>query len=184
MLLRLPGASLKVDEIAQDPFANDSFRQINPLGKVPALIDDDITLFDSPLICEYLDNKRTLLGSESIFRSAAINYFEAQLCHANADGIIDAAVSIVMERRRETEHSDFWLDRWFTSIESGIRTMQINSLGTGDIPHIGTIATTAALSYLDFRLTDTNWRSWNLDVATWFENISDQDWVKETKPQS
>jgi glutathione S-transferase len=40
--------------------ANDSppeFVAINPLSKVPALVTDDgVALFDSPVICEYLDS--------------------------------------------------------------------------------------------------------------------------------
>ncbi len=184
MVSRLPGTSMAVEEIAQDPFADDNYRKINPLGKVPALVDGDITLFDSPLICEYLDNKRVGLGGESIFRRDSADYFKAQLCHAHADGIIDAAVSIVMERRRDTEHSDFWLDRWFTSIETAVRNVQLDTLDTEDKPHIGTVATTAALGYLDFRLADKNWRPWNRPLATWFENISKQDWVIETQPPS
>jgi len=41
----------------QMPFAKDAeFNKISPLGKVPALQDGDITLCDSTVICEYLED--------------------------------------------------------------------------------------------------------------------------------
>ena len=38
------------------PFSGDQeYRKINPLGKVPTLVDDDLTLGDSKVICRYLE---------------------------------------------------------------------------------------------------------------------------------
>ncbi|WP_445937797.1 glutathione S-transferase family protein, partial [Pseudomonas sp.] len=42
------------------------FRELSPLGRIPALKDGDVTLADSSVICQYLDDKHpehsTLLG--------------------------------------------------------------------------------------------------------------------------
>lgn len=42
--------------VQQMPFSRDAeYLKINPLGKVPALVDDDLTLCDSKVICQYLE---------------------------------------------------------------------------------------------------------------------------------
>jgi glutathione S-transferase len=40
----------------------DWFRQINPLGRIPALRDGELTLADSGVICQYLDEKHPRPG--------------------------------------------------------------------------------------------------------------------------
>ncbi|MDG2441667.1 MAG: glutathione S-transferase family protein [Luminiphilus sp.] len=43
--------------VKQMPFSGDAdYLKINPLGKVPSLVDGDLTLCDSKVICQYLDN--------------------------------------------------------------------------------------------------------------------------------
>ena len=182
MLLRLPGTPLNVSEIFLDPFTDEKLRRINPLGKVPALIDGDFTLFDSPLICEYLDTERVKSGNTSVFKHGTKDYFSVQRSHAQANGIIDAAVSMVMEQRRDTEHSEFWLGRWRESIKTSIENMTTDFLGDAEQTHIGTLAAAAALAYLDFRLDDLGWRNWQPSLAQWFDHMSQQDWVSQTQP--
>ncbi len=43
--------------VRQMPFSGDAeYLRINPLGKVPALVDGDFTLCDSKVICQYLED--------------------------------------------------------------------------------------------------------------------------------
>lgn len=47
---------LPYEQIQQLPFTRDpQYRKINPLGKIPTLQDGDITICDSTVICEYLE---------------------------------------------------------------------------------------------------------------------------------
>ncbi|WP_372777789.1 glutathione S-transferase family protein [Litorivivens sp.] len=42
--------------VAQMPFARDeNYQKLNPLGKVPTMVDGDLTLGDSKVICRYLE---------------------------------------------------------------------------------------------------------------------------------
>ena len=70
----------------------------NPLGKVPVLeLDDGSTLYDSRVIAEYLDNispVSRILPQENRLLIATRRW------EALADGIVDAAVAIVLEKRR------------------------------------------------------------------------------------
>ena len=48
---------LPFEHIQQMPFANDAeFKKISPLEKIPALKDGDITVCDSTVICEFLED--------------------------------------------------------------------------------------------------------------------------------
>ena len=159
----------RVRVIEASPLAEGSQSVIqNPLGKVPSLIlPDGRVLFDSPLICTYLDAEDghpTLTGQTSEARWAV------EVAHALGDGIMDAAFSSVMERRRpESERSAFWLDRWAGSINSGLDAMA-KDIGTrGDVFDIGSISCAVALGYLDFRLPDLEWRNGRGGLQTWYE---------------
>lgn len=164
-----------------NPMADESLRETNPLGKVPALKTPELTLFDSPIICEYLD---TLNDTTDLFKRNTPEYFQIQMAHVRANGVLEAAVASLMEKRRETEHSQLWLQRWQSSIEKTIRTQACDHLGSPDDVSIATISMAAALGYLDFRFAELNWREWNEDLAQWFENIAHCPWFIATIPQA
>ena len=52
------GLEARIDKMPTAPGSDeDSLAEHNPLGKVPALVlDDGTALYDSPVICEYLDS--------------------------------------------------------------------------------------------------------------------------------
>ncbi len=62
---------------------------INPLGKVPTLVTDDGTvLYDSRVICEYLNT----LGDGHLLPSHGPKRWSALADQSLADGVMDAAV--------------------------------------------------------------------------------------------
>ena len=66
------------------------FVAINPLSKVPALVTDDgVALFDSPVICEYLDSVGDALP---MFPARGAARWRALKFQAMGDGILDASV--------------------------------------------------------------------------------------------
>ena len=67
----------------------------NPLAKVPTLVTDDgMALYDSPVICEYLDS---IGDAPKLFPPAGPARWKALQQEALADGILDAS----QPRRRE-----------------------------------------------------------------------------------
>ena len=52
--LELKGLAYEVDPITPF-FGNDEFERLSPLRRIPVLLDGDLTLTDSTVICEYLD---------------------------------------------------------------------------------------------------------------------------------
>ncbi|MCR5874190.1 glutathione S-transferase family protein [Phenylobacterium sp. J426] len=71
--LQLKGLAYEIDPIT--PFyGGDAFERISPLRRIPVLIDGDLTLCDSSVICAYLDEaypQRPLLPSEPKDRARA-----------------------------------------------------------------------------------------------------------------
>ncbi|MCB1843275.1 MAG: glutathione S-transferase family protein, partial [Halioglobus sp.] len=57
VLIALEFKGIPYEIVPQMPFARDAeYLKINPLGKVPTLVDGDLTLGDSKVICRYLEN--------------------------------------------------------------------------------------------------------------------------------
>jgi glutathione S-transferase len=52
--MNLKGLAYEVDPITPF-FGNEEFRRISPLSRIPVLIDGDLSVSDSTVICEYLD---------------------------------------------------------------------------------------------------------------------------------
>jgi len=54
--LHIKGVDYRIDPIVPY-FGNDEFSRLSPLRRVPVLIDDQVTLPDSSVICEYLEDR-------------------------------------------------------------------------------------------------------------------------------
>ena len=69
---------------------NAGLAQANPLKKIPALVlDDGSAVFDSPVICEYLDS---LHSGRKLFPAAGPARWTALKLQATGDGILDEVV--------------------------------------------------------------------------------------------
>lgn len=56
VVLDLKGIAYEIDPII--PFmGNDEFSKLSPIRRIPVLVDDRVTLSDSTVICEYLDDR-------------------------------------------------------------------------------------------------------------------------------
>lgn len=152
----------------------------NPLAKVPALIvERGFTLFDSPLLCAYLDS----LSEPRLIPAAGRERWQVLRREALADGITDAAVSSVMEGRRiESQRSPEWLTRWHSAILRGVVELEKESGALGEGFEVGAIASAAALAYLDFRLPQIDWRAQAPGLAAWLETVRSRASFVSTVP--
>jgi glutathione S-transferase len=138
----------------------------NPLGKVPTLITDDgAVLYDSRVICEYLDD---LAGGTLFPRSGAARW-EALRLQALADGMLDAAVLARYEMavRPETLRWNDWLAGQLDKVATSLAALEGNAAALNTSVHIGTLSLGCALGYLDLRFTDLNWRQRHPMLALW-----------------
>ncbi len=149
----------------------DPLPQQNPLGKVPVLLlDDGSTLFDSPVVLEYLD---VLAGGGRILPKDTKARFDALRLEALADGILDASILIVYEGRyRPAEMAvKGWIDRQAGKVERGLASLEAAPPSLGSPPNVGEITLACALGYLDFRFKG-EWRKSHPRLVAWLDNFA------------
>jgi glutathione S-transferase len=129
---------------------NDEVFAVNPLGKVPVLICDDGTvLFDSNVICEYLDSQHD--GTRLIPAAPEARYHALKL-QALAQGIADAGIAARWESVRRPAPLR-WSAMHAAQVEKIAAACSFleREVGDGAAPDIGDIALVTALSWVEFR---------------------------------
>jgi glutathione S-transferase len=133
---------------------NDEVFALNPLGKVPVLIvDDGPALFDSSVICEYLDG---LHGGAKIIPVEHRARFRALRRQALALGMADAGIAARWEAERRPEASR-WPPMLQGQLEKLAAACDLLEQELGDappaeaVPDIGDIALATTLSWIAFR---------------------------------
>lgn len=165
------GEKIELTSLSLTPVSpHDGVRSRNPLGKIPTLVTDDgAALFDSPVICEFLD---ALAGGNRVFPPVGAERWTALRRQALADGIMDAAVLTRYEEavRPKELRWQSWVDAQFLKIRTALDSLERENLeGTFDI---GTISIACALSYLDLRFASEGWRTSRPRLAAWTAAIS------------
>jgi len=165
------------------------FLAANPLGKVPALVaDEGGTLFDSPVICEYLAQ---LGGDLTLFPPPGPARWAALRKQALGDGIMDALVLNMLELRRdEAQRSSQMMARREGQVLKALDMLDAEAAKEdsreedGTAPTIGDISVACGLGYLDFRFPDLNWRMGRDALATWHKIFAKRAAWRETMPQN
>lgn len=178
------GLGDQIEMVAADPFSpQPEFLAANPLSKIPALVTDKgDALPDSSLILEYLQSigygmaalPRISQKRWSVLRRARV-----------AEGIMDAAVATVLEKRRPegivyTSH----LDRQAQAIQRSTDLLNHDAATLATSGPMGIVEITAgvALAYLDFRMPYLEWRKGREALAAWHETFSQRPSMIKTQP--
>jgi glutathione S-transferase len=159
--------------------SNDSLALENPLMKVPSLVTDDgMVLFDSPVICEYLDD---MAAGRKLFPAAGPARWAALRQQALGDGILDAIIRCAYETQRpEDKRWSDWTEGQMRKAHQGLAAVEREDLSG---PHtIGQIAIGCMFGYLDIRFAGDGWRQRHSKLARWYENFSELPAMKATRP--
>jgi glutathione S-transferase len=155
---------------------------MNPLGTVPVLErDDGRFLFDSPLICEYLDAEKrpALIPGEGEARWQVLQW------HALAQGMLDATVTRLLESRRPPERqSADQIARQEAKIARALAWAERGATGEfliGDRFGFADLALGVALDYIDFRYPHP-WRERHPGLGEWHARIGARPSFMETLP--
>jgi glutathione S-transferase len=154
----------------------------NPLGKVPCLVTDDgATLYDSPVICEYLDSVH---DGPKMFPVAGPARWKALRRQAEGDGIMDAGVLARYETflRPKGRRWPEWVEGQKLKFRRALDSLEAEAEDFGDTVDIGTIAIGCALGYLDFRYADEEWRATRPRLTAWIERFSERPSMARTAP--
>lgn len=153
----------------------------NPLGKLPTLIDDaGRAIYDSRVITRYLASR----AGAPLYGSGESEWPILTL-EATCDGILDAAILMVYEKRCRPEaawQSD-WIEAQWTKV-----TRALDVLDRDWLDHLkggldaGVIAAVCALGYIDFRHGDRDWRSTRPGLAAWYAQAADRESFRATVP--
>lgn len=147
----------------------DSIRQQNPLGKIPALVlENGEALYDSRVIVEYLDH---LAGGSRLY-PAGLERFTALRQQALADGIMDAALLQVYEGRfRATDkHEPKWVGHQAEKVKRGLDYAEAHLSTPTSSLNVGHIALACALGYLDLRFAGS-WRKDYPKLVAWLADF-------------
>ncbi len=139
---------------------NSQVPHYNPLGKVPALIDDrGLTWYDSSIIAQVIELRG---DTPALLPDDALAALQVRQLAKLADGINDAAAIIVREQMRPgAQQSEEVLLRNRDKIQRGLDVLEQEAarktlLNTGTL-NLADIATGCAIGYLNFRRLLPNW---------------------------
>ena len=163
------------------PTTDPALLEFNPLSKVPTLILDDGTrLYDSPVICEYLDS----VGSApKLFPAAGPARWKANTQQALGDGILDAT----QPRRREValpqdDGRKAYIELQQGKVKRALAELEKDAGSLGDLKTIGEITIGCALGYLDFRYANEPWRPGHPKLEAWYAKVVKLPPLAETMP--
>ena len=163
---------------AQKDGANGYKAGDNPLGKIPALEwKPDQYLFDSPVICEFLDQRAAnpLLPADPQART------QQQVYHALGDGLADAVYNYRYEIvRPELLHWDEIITRHETAIKRSIDYLERIVDQLGKPWRFGNLAIICGLDYAGFRAGHLNWQSRAPKLAKWHDAFASTALYKDT----
>jgi glutathione S-transferase len=179
----LAGRIEEINTVVSPVKANADLARENPLVKIPALsTPDEGTLYDSAVICEYLDSVH---GNAPLIPKAGPARWRALRLQALGDGILDAAVLMRYEgavRPQALQWPD-WVAGQLGKVRNGLDALEQECAGWGEQFTIGQIAAACVLGYLDFRFPDESWRASHPALEKWYARVSQRPSVKATAPQ-
>jgi glutathione S-transferase len=166
--------------------ADTIINQFNPLGKVPSLIMEDGTvMIDSRVMVEYLD---TLTPVCKLLPPNGRDRADVKCWEALADGMLDAAVSVRLERtmRPPEQQSEEWMARQMRKVELGLKTLS-DKLGeqaycNGIHYSLADVAVGCTLGWLSFRFPEITWRDDYANLAKLYDKLSERQSFKDTLP--
>ncbi|HXJ02207.1 MAG TPA: glutathione S-transferase family protein [Micropepsaceae bacterium] len=175
----------RVEETIVSLPADAKFRVINPLGKIPALVlDDGSVIYDSPVICEYLDElgQGKFFPRPTFFKDAE-GRWRALTLQALGDGLADAVVRRNQELRlSEDKQSAEVIQRQTAAIEGAFTVADRAAAKFPEDPTIGEVAIACAIGYLDLRAPHDGWRDRYPQLARWLNRFSQRPSAIATQP--
>jgi glutathione S-transferase len=187
--VRIVMAEKKIDFhfVIEDAWsAQSTLQQFNPLGKVPCLImEDGGAMFDSRVIVEYLD---TLTPVGKLIPSSGRERAEVKCWEALADGLLDAAILVRIERTQRPENlrSEPWTSRQMGKVTAALEAMSLalsdHAFCTGTHYTLADISIGCALGWLAFRFPEIEWQRDHANLARLCDKLSERPSFRDTAP--
>ena len=176
------GLGDRIEIINTNPHLSEpDFVALNPFSKIPTLVlDDGTVLYESLLICEYLDG---LAGGARVLPPSGPARLQVMRKHAIGNGIMEAAVLRRVESLRAKEADrDKNLARQQTIVERALDRLETTIESFGEGIDLGNIAIAVSLAYLDFRFGPDGWRQQRPKLANWYPGFAARKSFVDTVP--
>ncbi|WP_434515417.1 glutathione S-transferase [Dechloromonas sp. ARDL1] len=177
---------IEYDFVVESPWTpGNKVADYNPLGKIPVLVlDDDTALFDSRVIVEYIDN---VTPNNKLFPAPNRERIEVKRWEALADGLCDAAVAALLERKRPAnEQSADWIDRQLAKVKRALAFMSEElddkSFCMGTHISMADLALGTALGYLNFRFPEIAWQASHPNLSKLYDKLMQRPAFADTIP--
>jgi len=171
----------RVRSVAAIATPNAAIMVDNPLSQIPTLVlDDGTALYDSPVICEYLD---TLHDGPRYFPAAGPARWAALQRQALADGMLAILLIWRQERMKAPgQQLPDWLVAFGTKIAASLARLETDAPALASGHDIGHVTIGCMLSYLDYRFADLDWRTGHPALAAWHAAFEQRPSMVATRP--
>ena len=180
VLMKEKGIEDLVEKEKSNPLSReDRAATPSPLGQIPCLVTDDgVSIFDSPVIMEYLDAE---CDGPAMLPASGDARWTVLTRQALADGMITSMVVCFVESLKKPERQSGGIVAHNKGIVfNGIAALEkeVESFA-GDID-VGTISVAVALAFADQTFPDDDWRGDCPALAAWFDEFNRRPSMTET----
>lgn len=174
---------IEIVPVATSPLSPDAgLMAQNPLAKIPALTTDDgVVLYDSWVICEYLDS---LHDGELMVPRQGPARFRVLTLQALGDGVLDAGILVRYEHvfRAEGKVDEGWVAGQARKVMSGLDALEVQVASFSPRLDLGQIAVVCALGWLEFRAPIAGIRERRPRLFAWYDEVKTRPSFASTLP--
>jgi glutathione S-transferase len=177
---RIETTFLRPSPLATDPVLS----RDNPLSKIPVLVTDDgVTIFDSAVICEYLDTQHA--GPKLVPPSGAERWNVLRR-QALADGMLEAGILVFYERvhRPKELNWDGWIDGQLQKVAQSLDALNQEAPSFSTSVDLGQIAVACALGWLELREVCADLRGGRDALFGWYDELRKRPSMLATEPKA
>jgi glutathione S-transferase len=156
--------------------------EANPLVKLPTLeLDDGTMLYDSAVICEYLD---TVHGRGKFVPDSGVQRWRVLRMQALADGITDAGVLLRYElaMRPEEKRWEAWIAGQRQKVMQGLTQLEASLDRLEGELDLGGITVACMFGWLEFRNIVPELRHMFPHLSAWNDTTQKRPSLASTKP--
>lgn len=159
---------------------NPDLTALSPVGKVPVLVTDhNHPIYDSRVIVEYLSH---VSGNKTLIPDDGVKRFRVLTLQALGQAIAEAGVAFRYETAVRPQGLQWreWLARHELRVKAEFDDLEKTWIKDLSEITAGSIAVAVALSYLDFRIPDWQWRKDRPKLQAFHETFSNRPSMQAT----
>lgn len=175
------GTKIQHVQTRADPTSvNPDLTALSPVGKVPVLVTDhNHPIYDSRVIVEYLSH---VSGNKTLIPDDGVKRFRVLTLQALGQAIAEAGVAFRYETAVRPQGLQWreWLSRHELRVKAEFDDLEKTWIKDLSEITAGSIAVAVALSYLDFRIPDWQWRKDRPKLEAFHEAFSNRPSMQAT----